>query len=384
MNITQALSFVFTKASFFSRSENYWINCLTPLEEDFPTLKVSVLEGLRDRHESIVIASSKELLGEDDIYVPRGVVASFDSSLSEEEIDKIQKIYGKSLLGFVDTSKPEALHRPLFKRILLECKILGTGGGPGEGQAHLGKVLEQNLLELQRVKKLHEKVVPLRQEQIKGISLYSKFAAGFSSGGEFFDIKKTNSEVAIIVTCAQSYVASSIVLGHFENFQKRGDLSKAGFELFLEELIDECRELELIERDNYELLQLDLLRLNLKTFQFEGFHFGNGCYYSNGKKILGENKLALNENSFEKAYYSGLLERGEKLVFASPGTIQNFAATNEAGLVDKLIVEQFDNGARELLNEVFFQLKKNNEEDFLKFDASVIYLEVDSNAFIQV
>jgi len=279
---------------------------------------------------------------------------------------------------------PSAMHRPLFRRILLESKILGTGGGPGEGQAHLGKVLEQSLLELQRVKKLHEKVVPLRQEQIKGISLYSKFAAGFSSGGEFFDIKKTNNEVAIIVTCAQSYVASSIVLGHFENFQKKGDLSKEGFEYFLEELIDECRELELIERDNYELLQLDLIRLNLKTFEFEGFHFGNGRYFSNGKRILGENNLALNENSFEKAYYQGVLERGEKLVFASPGTLQNFKSNDEVELVDKLILEQFDNGARELLNEVFFQLKKNNEEDFLKYDASVIYLEVDSNAFIQV
>jgi hypothetical protein len=384
MNISQGLSFVFSQASFFEKGESYWKSCFSPLMADFPNFTFSLLDGIRDRHESMVIASVDELLGESEIYTPRGVVVAFSGELEESKIETIQKIYGKGLLGFVDVAMPSALHTPFFKRVLLECKILGTGGGPGEGQAHLGKVLEQSLLELQRVKKLHEKVVPLRQEQIKGISLYSKFAAGFSSGGEFFDIKKTNDEVAIIVTCAQSYVASSIVLGHFENFQKRGDLSKAGFEYFLEELIDECRELELIERDNYELLQLDLIRLNLKTFKFEGFHFGNGRYFSNGKRILSENSLPLNENSFEKAYYEGLLERGEKLVFASPGTLQNFQDNNEPDLVDKLILEQFDNGARELLNEVFFQLKKNNEEDFLKYDASVIYLEVDANAFIQV
>ncbi len=385
MDRDQRLSFVFSKCSYFTRDGSYWDSGLNSLKKDFPKFDYSELEHTCAQHDAIIIVSANELLKKDtEIYTPKGVVVSFYENLSEESIEIIQKIYGKDLLGFVDVSMPALLHTPLFRRILLESKILGTGAGTGEGHAHLGEILKQNLLELQRVKKIHEKLVPIREEKIKGISLYSKFAAGLSSGGEFFDIKKNRNEVAIIVSCTKSYVTSSIVLGHFENFQKKGDLSKAGFEYFLEELIEECRELELIDRDEHEQLQLDLITLNLKTFKFEGFHFGNGRYFSNGKRILSENKLALNENSFEDAYYEGYLKRGERLVFASPGTLQNFRANDERDPVDRLILEQFDNGARELLNEVFFQLKKNNEEEFLQHDASLIYLEVDANAFIQI
>lgn len=384
MENSHKLSFAFSPHSSFGRGEEYWKKAILALEMEYPNLEVLPLEKLSDSHQSVLIASCSEVLGTESFSSPRGMIITFDGTIQEEDIDKCKKIFGKSLLGFVDASQPASLHIPWFKRILLEEKILGTGGGTGEGQVHLGKILEQSLLELQRVKKLHEKVVPLRQEKIKGMSLFSKFAAGFSSGGEFFDIKRDDRQLVILVTCAQSYVASSIILSHFENFQKRKNINKQVIEDFLEELIDECRELGLIDRDNFEAIQLDVIRLDLRTFVFEGFHFGNSRYFSNGKVILESNELPLNENSFEKAYYKGALERGEKLVFASPGVIQNFIAKEEPEVLSKIISQQFENGPKELLNEIFFQLKKQSDEDFLKFDASVLYLEVDSHAFMQV
>ena len=40
--------------------------------------------------------------------------------------------------------------------------------------------------------------------------------------------------------------------------------------------------------------------------------------------------------------------------------------------------------AREVLSEIFYQMKKDMTGSFLKYDASVIYIEVDNNAIIQV
>lgn len=373
----------FTPGALYKKDSAYLDLIKVSLEEEKSSLEFSPLSNLGEGHDNILIASIEEILGEDSFSSPRGIIVSFNGKIDEKNADKVKKIFSKKLLGFLDVSQPGMIHVPLFRRLIFENKVLGNGDGE-DGQAHLGKILEQSLIELQRVKKLHEKVVPLRHEKIKNINLYSKFAAGYSSGGEFFDIKKDEKQVIVLVTHAQSYVASSIVLSHFEQFQKLKDINREKIEDFLENLIDECRELDLIDRYTPEALQLDIIRLDLRTFEFEGYHFGNGAYFSNGVKLSNENKRALNENFFEEAHYEGILERGQKLIYASPGVIQNFNSKNENGLLEKVVEQQYSNGPREILSEIFFQLKKNTDEDFLKFDSSVIYLEVDAHAFIQV
>lgn len=381
MEKPKGLSFAYSP---LSKNSNYWDGIAQVLKVEFPAVSFAGLNSLSDDHESILIISLGEVLGDTQFSSPRGSIITFDGEISEKEIEHCRTIFSKNLLGFLDISQPALLHAPWFKRIVLESKILGTGAEVGAGQVHLGKILEQSLVELQRVKKMHEKVVPLRHEKIKGVHLFSKFAAGYASGGEFFDIKKDDHQLIIIVTHAKSYVASSIVLNHFEQFQKVKKVDREGIEEFLEELINECRELELIDRDTPESLQLDLIKLDLRTFDFEGYHFGHGAYFSNGSKLSNENERALNENFFEEAHYEGKLDRGDKLIYASPGALLNFELMGDKELLSKIVREQTPNGPREVLNEIFFQLKKKNEEDFLKYDASVIYLEVDSNAFVQV
>ena len=320
----------------------------------------------------------------DELYsasLVNGVICVFEGDELGEEVLSFDKKYGDFIKGYLDMANVKILTPRLIKAIIQDRALSSS---VTKTEDHLGKVLEQSLLELQRVKKLHEKVVPMRQEKIKGVTLYSKFAAGFSSGGEFFDVKKSDKEIVIMLTSTKSYVASSVILGHFEEFQKEGDASKEGIEDFLENLIDECRSLDLISREDYELLQLDIIRLDLRTYEYEGFHFGKGCYYSDGVKKIPSNTLPINENSFESSYFYGVLRRGQKLIYVSPGAFQNYSDKGQKDKIETVILEQFKNGAREILNEAFFQLKKDNEEDFLKYDASIIYLEVDPNAFIQV
>ncbi len=334
-----------------------------------------------DIEKAIVFCTVGEVENYYKASLAQGVICTFQGSELSDEVVKFDELYGDFIKGYLDMANVKILTPRLIKSVLQD-KALSSSGKDTED--HLGKVLEQSLLELQRVKKLHEKVVPMRQEKIKGVTLYSKFAAGFSSGGEFFDVKKSDKEIVIMLTSTKSYVASSVILGHFEEFQKAENSSKEGIEDFLENLIDECRSLELISREDYELLQLDIIRLDLRTYEYEGFHFGKGCYYSDGVKKITSNTLPINENSFEDSYFHGVLRRGQKLIYVSPGAFQNYSEKGQKDKIEKVILEQFKNGAREILNEAFFQLKKDNEEDFLKYDASIIYLEVDPNAFIQV
>lgn len=379
----QGLKFIYSSHSFPKEKPDYWDGIATALKSQFPSISFENYSGQRGE-EGIFVYSIDEALDGNLATPTRGVIISFIGGIEEEQIKNIRKIFDKSLLGFIDISQPALLHVPWFKRIANESKILGTGAEKGIGQVHMGKVLEQSLKELQRVKRIHEGLVPLRHEKVKNINVFSKFAAGYASGGEFFDLIKDDGKVVILVSHTNSYVSSSIILNHFEELQKSKEKNKECLEIFLENLIDECRELDLIDRDNPDTFQLDILSLDLKRFKYEGFHFGKAGYFSNGVKISKENSFALNENSFEETYYEGTLQRGERFVYISPGVLANFKERSSEDLLDKIIKEQIINGPRELLNEIFFQLKKNNKDEFLKYDASVIYLEVDENAFIQV
>ncbi|MEI8347989.1 MAG: hypothetical protein WCG27_11020 [Pseudomonadota bacterium] len=46
--------------------------------------------------------------------------------------------------------------------------------------------------------------------------------------------------------------------------------------------------------------------------------------------------------------------------------------------------EQFNKRPSDLFNELFFQLKSNKTGDFLKNDATAIFLGVDKNVIVQV
>ena len=47
----------------------------------------------------------------------------------------------------------------------------------------LNSVMQSVLGQLQRVKGLHQKMVPVRNESIRGVNISSRFCAGTSSGG---------------------------------------------------------------------------------------------------------------------------------------------------------------------------------------------------------
>lgn len=286
--------------------------------------------------------------------------------------------------GVIDYGQDVKLYYPMIRSHLDKRRLLSEFAQANEVKDSLNRVMRLSLSELQRVKKLHEQLVPLRQEKIKGLTLSSKFAAGMSNGGEFFDIVKREGELCVVLTSAQSYVTSSIVLSHFEQLSQIKDLDKESIENFLENLINECRELNLVDREVPELLQFFILKLDMKNLKYFGFSFGDFRFASSVSEFDLSNDYPLNENYFEKAYFSGSLERSQQVTIISPGVARNLNATNNENLIVDLLEDAQESNAKNFLNEVFFQLKKINNAEFLKHDASVLVIEVDPNVIMQI
>lgn len=124
--------------------------------------------------------------------------------------------------------------------------------------------------------------------------------------------------------------------------------------------------------------------INLKTLSIKGYNFGRIELISNKNEYLAGNNYNVDQPFFDLAAINLQLTRGEKMLVLSPGVRQNL--NNIANNKDLVIFlkDQFSKGPKNLINEIFFQLKKNSKNDFLMYDASAICIEVDKNVKILV
>jgi hypothetical protein len=286
--------------------------------------------------------------------------------------------------GFIQIEQPALTYYPLLSSTLKRNELFGPVGNIDRVYENIKKVIDLAGYELQRAKKLHEQLVPIRHEKLQGLSLSSKFAAGLGPGGEFFDFVKKDHQLCLIVASSKSYIASSVVLTHFEKFQRTFGGDQESLEDFMEELIDECRSLDLIDRDQPELLQFAIIMFDINRMSYLAYQFGNFAIKSNKEMTIPPNQYPFHESFFEKAQYSGKLERGEKVILLSPGCVSNFDDKLSRMEIQALIGQNLEKEARNAINEVFFQLKRGLAGDFLKRDASVVFIEVDKNAILQV
>jgi hypothetical protein len=288
-----------------------------------------------------------------------------------------------SLICPIDTSRDFRFHIPLLRSALETKSEIGRKDLAEVGES-LNDMIQFSLEELQRVKRLHEKVVPMKNDNFKGVQILSKFAAGEGAGGEFFDIVKGEQEVLLLLTNTSSYVASSIILSHFEKLRAYQTFGLTRIKSFVNELSAELKDLELLDTKNSDSLQILVAKIDLSKMKIEGFQFGKTELISSKGHFLSSNEIPLSKEFLDQAEFSFDLERGERLVISSPGVRKNCGGFMDSKKYEDFVKERLPLGPRELLNEVYFQLKKKRESDFLQFDASVIYLEVDKNVIIEV
>lgn len=282
--------------------------------------------------------------------------------------------------AFIDYSRDAEFYIPVLRSALLARDGAGKMSEIKEMSLKLNALVTQNLLELHRLKRLHEKLVPLRSEKLKGVSIYSKFAAGESSGGEFFDTVCFDKDVLILMASSTSYVASSAILGHFEDLRNSKTFDEQSFEKFITSLSYELKKYQ------HNEVELTLITLDIHSMQVSGYNFGAGTIWKNGEALNKPNELELNPIFVEKAKVDFKISRGEQILIRSAGYAKNLQSTaleqNEKWVEFLKSIE--NKSIYEKMSELFFKLKKDMTKDFLKTDASVIIIEVDKNAILQV
>lgn len=249
----------------------------------------------------------------------------------------------------------------------------------------IDNALEIASKELQRVKKFHEKLVPMRQDSFKGIEIVSKFSAGESSGGEFFDFFESERKIVILMTQCNSYLLSSSVLLQMEMLKSKGQYSMGELENLATALM---QELSLLQESSRKKLSLSLCFavIDRASLDVEGHVFGEfDSIGDKGDSLFYSNKYPLSQSFFEKSYFKSKMQRGGKYFFVSPGVHMNTGDRIEGESIMVFLRETLkENGANNVINELFYQMKKNTTSTFLEYDATVISLEVKDNVIVQV
>ena len=235
--------------------------------------------------------------------------------------------------------------------------------------------------QLLRVKKSYEQRAPKRLENFKGLNVYSKYAAGENMGGEFFDIFARDHRIFMLMSNSSSYLASSSILQHFSELKTGPELPSDAQKTLIENINHEIAKLNQSKKKTI-ITQLLTFELDLNEMLMTGYQFGEFEVISSNKDHHIEISSYF-EQDMERAKFELQLQRGERLLFNSPGFVRNWEALREKPSLSQMVAKA-DVKALDVLDEAFFQLKKSTKSGFLAQDASSIILEVQENVILKV
>lgn len=235
--------------------------------------------------------------------------------------------------------------------------------------------------ELLRVKKVYEVKTPKRLEEFKSFKIFSKYAAGENMGGEFFDMFLKDNKVFVLMSSTSSYLLSSSILKLFSDLKAKESVEPNDEKIIIQQLKEE---LSALNKSKKKEIQLDLLTciFDTKTLEINGHCFGEFNLLSSNLKNNRTFKNKISDN-LETSTFSLNLSRGERILFNSPGFSQSWKMMEPKFMIEELVINQNIKGL-DVLDEIFFQIKKESINGFLPVDASSILVEVQKNAMVQI
>lgn len=237
-------------------------------------------------------------------------------------------------------------------------------------------------VEMMRVKKMYEVKTPRRFQDIKGVQVYSKYAAGENIGGEFFDIFMEQNKLFVLMSATTSYLASSSILQLFTHFKMEKDITKKSESNLINDIKAEIVELNSSKKKEIEL-DLFTAVIDMNKHTVSGHLLGKFKALSSASNNFSNSGPSALDSEISEGEYSRTIDRGERILLCSPGFIKNWEKLNPDFMMEEIIsnkkIKPLD-----ILDEIFFQLKKESTSGFLSNDASAIILEVQKNAVVEV
>ena len=290
----------------------------------------------------------------------------------KELVERVGKT-NMNCLGVFDLSISNSYYVPFIFSYIMSKSIVSTQKSMLK---KLNTVMQSVLGQLQRVKGLHQKMVPVRNEKIRGVIINSRFCAGTSSGGEFFEFFKSNQKLWIFSINATSYITVGTFLSLVDEFRVAQGLS---IQTIKDTLNSHIKDFEGLGELSIFIMSIDLTDFNAEVVNIGGHELLNKT-----KVLVSKNDKAFPDKGLEYKTSQLKLEKGERIILLSPGFFKN--SRDKLGdesyyqFIKKNWVE-----SSELIQEVTYQIKrKYNDLDFLPYDQTVLTIEVDKNVISKV
>jgi hypothetical protein len=357
---------------------------LNQLDIELGAVKLDLdgFEAVNIQHDELYLVDSEILSS-----APKALMAKLEKCLGiiafGQEDSKLAELF-PNLISFINEqsnsnlikNKIELLKDLITEREVLKSQLLGLNRELSEAMGSLE-------VELLKVKKVYEQKLPRRLEDVKGIHFYSKYCAGENTGGEFFDLYRKQNKVMVMMSSTSSYLASSSLLTFFTHMKMQDQISQALELEFIRELGEEVKKINTSKKKPIEM-HLFTCIIDLATFEVNGHAFGKfQILSSNAKNSFGGNTYELTKGEVEESSYSRKLTRDERLLLASPGFMNNWARISPEFMIEDLLTKP-EVKPVDILDETFFQMKKDSESGFLPIDASAVMLEVDKNVMLKI
>ena len=358
----------------FSEREKSWLEELffNPIGEDVDITSVSEADISVDTVVSVetyIKLMSTKNLGSFFLIFD----STSDNFAAQRELIEKTGRSNMNCLGLFDTSRATSYYIPFIFSYMMNKSIVGTQKSLLK---KLNTVMQSVLGQLQRVKGLHQKMVPVRNEKIRGVVINSRFCAGTSSGGEFFEFFKSNHKLWIFSINATSYITVGSFLSLVDEFRGMNGLN---LKAIIDTLNGHSGDFEGLGE-----LSLFIMSVDLGDFSAEVVNIGSHELLNKSKILISRNDKSFPDKSLDFQVFKTQLEKGERVVLLSPGFFKNTS--------DKLADESYFQFIKknwiessELIQEVTYQTKKKyNDLDFLPYDQTVLTIEVDKNVISKV
>jgi hypothetical protein len=241
----------------------------------------------------------------------------------------------------------------------------------------LDQVLQTAEWEMTKAKKIHEVLIPRRSDEIKGVRFHNKYAAGEGGSGEFYDLHHTGHQVFQIFVSSQSYLISSALMGILNSHKTKDFQARA----FLADAINEINNINGAKKKKSEvdilILETDLNELRIRPY---GWTRAEVLSFQKGRIDLGLGNIPGSElvgNDYA-------LSKDERLSVISPGFISNWQEAGTKTDILQFIQNHQGLALPDLLMELFFQIKKIKNTEFLSKDATVVMMEVNRHGIHQI
>lgn len=298
---------------------------------------------------------------------------SFDEklALTDNIIDFITPNISKKLFD----NKISLLSELIKERQVLKSQLITIN-------SELSETMGNVEVELLKIKKIYEKKAPKRFNDLKGIQVFSKYSAGENIGGEFFDIFVEGNQAFVVMSSTSSYLASSMILKLFADFKAEAQIGKQEVRNFIDDIKSNINELNTTKKKEIDI-HLFTGIVDFNKHSIEGNIFGEFKILSSQVKQNPRELVPLISGDFDTSSFKKDFQREERILLCSPGFLKNWKKLNPEFMMEELMMDKKIKPI-DVLDEAFFQLKKDTTSPFLSFDASAIFMEVRKNAMVEV